>query len=335
MMRRRLSFTAPRTVEIERTDLPSPGPDELRVRTRASAISSGTELLVYRGEAPERMAVDETLPALSGRLQYPLRYGYAAVGVVDDVGSGVSEERLGERVFAFNPHESHFLAKPADVLGVPDGIDDETATLLPLVETATNFLHDGTPRLGERVASFGQGTVGLLTTGVLAEFPLEQLVAIDPVEKRRRLARKLGADVALAPAALEEQYDAESDDAGADLAFELSGNPEALDDAINATGYDGRIVVGSWYGTKQAELDLGGEFHRNRITIESSQVSTLDPALRGRWNAERRLSTAWDLLSELDTDCLLTHREPLSNAETAYERLDEREDGVVTTILEY
>ncbi|AUX08566.1 alcohol dehydrogenase zinc-binding domain protein [Halalkaliarchaeum desulfuricum] len=326
---------APGEVELERTDRPSPDPDQLRVETTASAISSGTELLIYRGEAPERLAVDESLPALSGRFTYPLCYGYAAVGVVDEVGVDVADEWIGERVFAFNPHESHFLASPGEVFPVPDGIDTPSATLLPLVETAVNFVHDGTPRLGERVAAFGQGTVGLLTTELLSKFPLEQLIAIDPVETRRELARRLGADRAIAPAALEAQYDPESEHAGTDLAFELSGNPEALDDAIRTAGYDGRIVVGSWYGTKEATLDLGAEFHRNRITVESSQVSTVDPDLRGRWDADRRLSAAWELLADLDTESLITHREPLSNAEAAYKRLEEKADGVVTTLFEY
>ena len=334
-MRRRLSFVAPGEVEVERTERPSPDPTQLRVETTVSAISSGTELLIYRGEAPERLAVDESIPALSGRFAYPLQYGYAAVGVVDQVGEAVADEWLGERVFSFNPHESHFLASPTDVIPIPDVIDDQTATLLPLVETAVNFVHDGTPRLGERVAAFGQGSVGLLTTELLAQFPLEQLVAIDPVETRRKLARRLGADRAIAPEALDEQYDPESDGAGTDLAFELSGNPEALDDAVHTAGYDGRIVVGSWYGTKTASLELGAEFHRNRISIESSQVSTVDPALRGRWDADRRLSTAWELLEELETESLVTHREPLSNAATAYDRLDAKADGVVTTLLEY
>ena len=334
-MRRRLSFVAPGEVELERAERPTPGRNQLRVETTVSAISSGTELLIYRGKAPERLAVDESLPALSGRFTYPLRYGYAAVGVVDEVGTDVPGEWVGKRVFAFNPHESHFLASPGDVIPVPDGIESQSATLLPLVETAINFVHDGGPRLGERVAVFGQGTVGLLTTELLTRFPLDQLVAIDPVETRRKLARRLGVDRAIAPEALDEQYDPESEGAGTDLAFELSGNPEALDDAIRTAGYDGRIVVGSWYGTKEATLDLGAEFHRNRITIESSQVSTVNPALRGRWDADRRLSMAWELLADLDTEPLITHREPLSNAELAYERLADKSDGVVTTLFEY
>ena len=334
-MRRRLSFVAPGEVELERAERPTPGRNQLRVETTVSAISSGTELLIYRGEAPERLAIDESLPAFSGRFTYPLRYGYAAVGVVDEVGPDVPEEWAGQRVFAFNPHESHFLASPDEVIPVPDGIESQSATLLPLVETAINFVHDGGPRLGERVAVFGQGTVGLLTTELLTRFPLDQLVAIDPVETRRKLARRLGVDRAIAPAALEEQYDPESEGTGTDLTFELSGNPEALDDAIRTAGYDGRIVVGSWYGTKEATLDLGAEFHRNRITIESSQVSTVDPPLRGRWDADRRLSTAWELLEDFDTEPLITHREPLSNAELAYERLADKSDGVVTTLFEY
>jgi threonine dehydrogenase-like Zn-dependent dehydrogenase len=121
----------------------------------------------------------------------------------------------------------------------------------------------------------------------------------------------------------------------ADLALELSGQPSTLDDAIGVVGYDSRIVVGSWYGTKRAPIDLGGRFHRDRIDLISSQVSTISPSLRGRWDHDRRLDEALGWLDRIDADALITHRIPFERASTAYELLDSEAGDAVQIILEY
>jgi 2-desacetyl-2-hydroxyethyl bacteriochlorophyllide A dehydrogenase len=330
-----LFFTAERAVEVRDRSVGDPGPGQVRVSTTVSAVSPGTELLVYRGEAPAAMAADEELPALSDDdLSFPLRYGYAAVGDVTAVGRDVADDWLGRTVFAFNPHESAFLAAPDDLLVVPDDCPPAQAALLPTVETAVNFAMDGRPVVGERVAVFGQGLVGLTTTALLSTYPLDSLVTVDCVAARRERSLALGADTAVAPEAVPDTL---SPSAGteADLTYELSGNPEALDDALSATGYDGRVVVGSWYGTKRATLDLGGRFHRSRIDVTSSQVSTIDPAYRGRWDTDRRLSVAWDRLSDLPVADLVSHRVPVEEAERAYERLDRDPETAVGTLFTY
>ena len=336
---RTLQFTEPREVEVRERTIPDPGPGEVRVQTEVSAVSPGTELLVYRGEAPTEMATDATIDALGGTFEFPLTYGYAAVGRVTAVGDGVSDEWLDERAFAFNPHESHFLASPDDLYRVPGDRSAVEAAFLPNVETAVNFLLDGDPRIGEQVVVFGQGVVGLLTTRLLADCPLADLVTLDCYPERRALARELGADRAVAPddapAAVRDALDDGTTPPGGDLTYELSGDPSALDDAIAVTGYDGRVFVGSWYGEKRADLDLGGRFHRSRVAIESTQVSTLAPELRGRWDKSRRLDEAWRRLADVDVERLVTHRVPVEQAGRAYRLLDERPAETLGVLLTY
>jgi 2-desacetyl-2-hydroxyethyl bacteriochlorophyllide A dehydrogenase len=334
---RSLYFSAPESVEIRTEPLDELGADELHVETIASGISPGSELLVYRGEFPDGMAVDSSIDALDGRFEYPLRYGYAAVGEVTRVGWEVSEEWLGRRVFAFVPHASHFRTTPEAVVPVEDDVAAAEATLLPSVETATNLVLDGRPRVGERVVVFGAGPVGLCTTHVLSQFPLDRIVVVEPIESRRDLAQELGADRVLRPAAAASAFDDRDpeDIDGADLVYELSGQPSTLDAAIDVTGYDGRIVVGSWYGTKRAPLDLGSSFHRERISIESSQVSTIDPSLRGRWDRSRRFDTAFDHLRALDADLVMAEEVPFSRAAEAYRRLDRRSVEAPHVVLTY
>jgi 2-desacetyl-2-hydroxyethyl bacteriochlorophyllide A dehydrogenase len=313
---RRLYFTGPRSVEVREVPVGAPGPGELAVETVASGVSPGTELLVYRDEVPAEMPVDESLNALSGTFDYPLAYGYAAVGEVVAAGADVDDDWVGRRVFAFVPHGDRFLTAPAAVHPVDDH-PPTAATLLATAETAVNLALDGHPRVGERVVVFGAGAVGLCATGVLAPFPLASLVVVEPVERRRDLARAAGADRAIAPA----EADPVVADDGADLVYELSGRPATLDDAVDAVGYDGRVVVGSWYGTERATLDLGGRFHRDRVEVVSSQVSTLAPGLRGRWDRDRRFAVARDHLDDLD-DTVPTETVPFADAPDLYGRLD-------------
>jgi 2-desacetyl-2-hydroxyethyl bacteriochlorophyllide A dehydrogenase len=311
MNRQTVWFTAPERVEVREEIWPRPGLGQVAVRVLCTAISPGTELLVYRGQFPEDMAADETLSALAGALAYPLRYGYAALGEVLEVGPEVEPGWRGRRVFAFQPHASGFTARVDELLPVPDDVSAEDAVFLANMETAVNFVQDGAPLIGERVAVFGQGVVGLLTTAVLSRLPLDDLSVVDGFPQRREQALALGARRAFAP-----------DEAGLlrdfDLVFECSGAPAALDPAIAAAGFAGRVVIGSWYGRKRVALDLGGRFHRDRIRLLSSQVSTLDPVLSGRWSKARRLALAWRMLAEVQPSRLVTHRLPLAQAPDAY-----------------
>jgi 2-desacetyl-2-hydroxyethyl bacteriochlorophyllide A dehydrogenase len=328
-------FTDPRTVEVAREPVPSPDDGEVLVETSTSAVSPGTELLVYRDEVPDDTSLDETIDALNEPFAYPLSYGYAAVGVVAAVGDAVEPSWAGRRVFAFHPHASHFCADPASLVPLPDALSDEDAAMLATMETATGLVMDGRPRVGERAAVFGQGVVGLVTTALLSRFPLSELVTVDCHAPRRERSRSLGADASFAP---EEMPGAVIDrfagDGRSDLSFELSGNPDALSDALSTTGDDGRLVVGSWYGEKRVSLDLGGRFHRSKIRIRSSQVSRIDADHAGRWDKDRRLDYALDALADLEPSSLVTHRIPVAEAADAY-RLLERDPAAVQVLFTY
>ena len=122
---------------------------------------------------------------------------------------------------------------------------------------------------------------------------------------------------------------------GADLTFELSGSPSALNDAISLTTFSGRIVIGSWYGQKRAEIDLGGAFHRSRIKLISSQVSTISPELSSRWDKSRRFDVAWKALERIKPEKWITHRFSLNDAEKAYRLLDENPQETIQVVFDY
>ncbi|MBT3190049.1 MAG: zinc-binding alcohol dehydrogenase [Anaerolineae bacterium] len=326
-IRQALYFDGPYKLSIREEDLPVPKADQILVQTTLTAISAGTEMLFYRGQFPREMAVDASIDALEEQNDYPLKYGYMAVGVIEEVGEKLSKKLLGKRVFSFQPHQSHFLAKESDLIFIPDDIADEDAVFLPNMETAVNLVMDAKPILGERVIVFGQGIVGLLVSALLRQFPLESLVVVDPVPMRREAALALGVDAAFAPE--------EIDLTNFDLALELSGVPDALNAAIEKVGFSGRIIVGSWYGQKPVSLGLGGRFHRERIQIISSQVSTIAPNLSGRWDKSRRFGLVWEMLKRVRPSKLISSRIPLGEAEQAYATLDTHPQDVLQVVFEY
>jgi 2-desacetyl-2-hydroxyethyl bacteriochlorophyllide A dehydrogenase len=320
MNRQAVVFAGPRRIEVVEEALAAPGPGQLLVRAAVSAISAGTELLAYRGQVPAQLALDDSLESLAGRFSFPFRFGYASAGQVVAVGAGVDDGWVGRQVFAFHPHASAFVVPASDVVAVPAEVPLERAALLAAMETAVNLVLDGRPLLGERVVVVGQGIVGLLVTALLARFPLERLVALEPSLVRARAARSFGAEVV-------------DDVRDADLVYELSGDPAALDRAVAAAGREGRVIVGSWYGEKRAAIDLGGHFHRGRISISSSQVSRIAPGLTGRWDRPRRFQAAWRALAALDTGPLFTHRFKLAEAARAYELLDRAPEEALQVLL--
>lgn len=335
---RTVYFTAPETVEVRESDISAPAPAEVVVEAECSAISSGTELLAYRGQLPGDMQADLSISALDHGTDYPLAYGYALVGVVRAVGEDVSAEWIGRRVVAFHPHATYAVVPLSDIMAVPDGCLPGDAVLFPSMETAVNLMQDGEPKIGERVLVLGQGIVGLMTTAALARFPLCRLITADYFDRRRTLSEAYGASVAIDPSDGMEALRAAlgSEDGTVDVTFELSGNPEAINTALEMTGYSGRVILGSWYGRKQASLNLGGTFHRSRVRLESSQVSTIDPSLRGRWSKERRARVAWQLLQTLQpASSVITHRFSLDRAADAYRLLDQHPDEAVQVVFDY
>ncbi|MCC6299225.1 MAG: zinc-binding alcohol dehydrogenase [Anaerolineales bacterium] len=359
MKRKTIYFTAPRQVELREEPLPDLGADDVLVETICSAISAGTESLVYQNRFPRDVETDSVISGLRGAFEYPLAYGYACVGVVRETGKQVDKSWQDKIVFSFQPHTSHFIAKPDSLFPIPESISQEAACFLPNMETAVNLVQDAAPILGERVLVLGQGIVGLLVSALLKEFPLESLVTSDRFELRRKASLAIGVDDSFKPVSMKDNESFPLDDNSVqsdinqqsvtrthpksqsgytqnfDLTFELTGSPSALDDAIAMTTFSGRIVIGSWYGDKRAPIDLGGAFHRSRIKLISSQVSTIAPELSGRWDKARRFNVAWEALRRIQPQKWITHRFPIEDAQDAYRLLDENPQETIQVVFDY
>jgi 2-desacetyl-2-hydroxyethyl bacteriochlorophyllide A dehydrogenase len=327
--RQSLWFEGSGRVSLREEALEPPGPGEVLLESSVSAISAGTEMLFYHGEIEEGAAVDSVLEGYRRELSYPLRYGYASVGRITQTGHNVDPGLEGRLAFAFTPHATASCIAAEAVIPVPDGIAPEEAAFLATAETAVNLVLDSRPLLGERASVFGLGVIGLLTAGLLARFPLASLRGWDLHALRREMAASFGVTAA----------DPRETPPGAgteDLSVEASGTASGFRLALSSCGFSGRVVVGSWYGTgarKQAFDAFDTAFHRNRVRIVSSQVSTIDPSLTGRWTRERRRGAAWDVVRSLRPGRLITHRIPFSRAAEAYRLLAESQGQTIQVML--
>jgi 2-desacetyl-2-hydroxyethyl bacteriochlorophyllide A dehydrogenase len=326
-------FAGPGRAEIREESLPVVGPREIVVRAERSAISHGTEMLVYRGQVPPEMLLD--LPTLAGSFAFPIKYGYASVGTVLETGREVTDVQAGHRVFCLHPHQTTYIV-PADLAWrLPHNLSPERGVFAANVETALNVLLDTPVRLGERVLVLGQGTVGLLIGLLARRNGAGRVVVVDPIEQRRTLALGLGADAALDSVAATPDAISEALGGRPDLVYEVSGSPRALQAAIDAVADEGTVTVCSWYGTKTVPLMLGEHFHRGRVRLRSSQVGRIAPELAGRWDYGRRRAAVLDLLAELPVERLISHRFTFEEAVEAYALVAGHANETVQVVLTY
>jgi len=329
MTGRTVQFVAPGRVALADVDVDEPASGELLVRAEFSGISGGTEMLAYRGEVDPELVLDDTLGALGGTFAYPFAYGYSVVGRVERSRGSVPE---GARVFAFHPHQDLFVVGERDVISLDDE-DPRCATLLPLVETALQVSLDAGPRLGEVVAVLGLGCVGVLT-GALLRRAGARVVGCEPRPDRRQAAAHLGVD-AVTPEELDGRLNELTKGRGVPLVIEASGRPDVLAGALPLLAHEGTALVCSWYGTKPVQLPLGGDFHRRRLVIQSTQVSSIPSSLAGRWDRQRRREVARGLLSELALEPLATHEFPFERAPDAYAAVAGGEPDLMHAALRY
>jgi len=307
--------------EIRAETLAPPGPGQVLVRALASGISRGTEALVFEGRIPASQHQIMRCPFQAGELPFPVKYGYASVGLVED---GVAE-LVGKRVFALYPHQDRYILPADAVLPVPDAVPTERAVLAANMETALNGLWDAAPRLGDRITVIGAGVVGCLAAALAARLPGTEVELIDLDPGRAALAEKLGTRFALPDAAAAER----------DLVIHASGSPDGLALALRLAGFEATILELSWYGDKPVTLLLGEAFHARRLTVRSSQVGAVAPAQRPRWTHRRRLALALALLEDPLFDALLTGATPLGELPRTLARLATDPSGTLCHRITY
>ena len=280
--------------EIRPVELREPGPGEVLVRTVRSAVSRGTETLVFGGRVPADQHATMRAPFQEGDFPGPVKYGYLSVGVVDQG----PPDLVGRTVFCLHPHQTAYVVPAAAVVPVPDDVPLDRAVLAGTVETAVNAMWDAAPLVGDRVAVVGGGMVGLCVARLLVGVPGTTVTVVDVDAGRAEVATALGAGFA------------PPDDAagGCDLVVHASASSTGLQLSLDLLRPEGTVLDLSWYGDSEVTLRLGGAFHSARLAIRASQVGTVSPARRGRRSTTDRLRLALELLRDPAFDALLSGR---------------------------
>jgi 2-desacetyl-2-hydroxyethyl bacteriochlorophyllide A dehydrogenase len=335
-----VTITGPRAVEARAGETPTPAPGEVLIRTAYSGISAGTEMNVYRGDAPQWRSRQDTNSALfvndEPEWTYPLVYGYANVGVVEELGSGVTQVQQGTQVFSYKPHCTWVTAPADQIVVLPELADVRRGVFVANLNTAYNGVLDARPSVGDVVVVSGLGVIGQLLILLLKRAGVGTLIGVDRVDSRRRRALAYGADHVFDPGdGVAEAVRELTGGRGADIVVEASGASAALHDAIRIVGFEGLVLALSWYGGTFEGLRLSGEFHHNRIRIRSSQVGAINPDLSPRWTPERRMAYSLDLLTELPLENYITHAFAPDDAQAAYTLLDTLAEDVVQCVFEY
>ena len=340
-----LVLAAVRQLAFEPLPLRTPGPDEVLIRTLYSGISAGTELSQYRGSSPfmtrswdaERRVFRDGDPSWT----FPVRnLGYEEVGRIEEVGSGVTRVQPGQLVFgAWNHRSTHLMREDeAEAKLIPEGADPRIGIFAHIGAVALNGAHDAGIRLGDLVVVFGLGVPGQIVLQA-ARASGANVIGVDPVESRRSMALRLGADRVLDPTAgsVADLVKSETGGRGADVCIEVSGAPAALAEAMRTVAYASRVVAMGFFQGEVPGLRLGDEFHHNRIELISSQISGVAPAASHRWSKLRLWQTAVRLQHEgrLDLLPLITDEVPFAEAPALFARLDAGDPDILQSVLTF
>ena len=339
-----VSFTAPREVALVPCESLLLTPGSVRVRTWYSGISAGTELTAYRGSNPyllrtwdaERRLFVEGTPTFA----YPIvGWGYSELGEVVEVADGVAAPVVGEVVHGIWGHRSEaVVAADAVRWRVWTRDDAVSGTFARVGAIALNAVLEAEVSLGDRVAVFGQGVIGLLATR-LATLAGADVVAVDTMASRLETARAMGA-AAVVDASVEEGAGATVrawSGGGADSAIELSGSDRALHEATRSVVVDGTVVASGFYQGGAAHLRLGEEFHHNRVRIVASQISSVPVRLGTRWDQARLVLTFMEQVrrGRVDARSLVTDVVDAHDVASIFARLDQGDPDVLQAVLRF
>lgn len=286
-------------VELREERLPALEAGQVRVRTLYTAVSRGTESLVFHGRVPESEYFRMRCPHQVGDFPWPVKYGYSNVGRVV-AGSG---KLSGERVFCLFPHQTQYQVSEDAVLPIPDEVSDQRALLAANLETAVNALWDARPLVGDRISVIGAGAVGCLCAYVASRLLATDVQLVDINPARAEIAEKLGVRFA----------DPDSADPERDLVIHATATEAGLKKALTLCADGAEILELSWYGDQSVSLELGADFHARRLCLRSSQVGTVSPNARARFTHRRRLGLALRLCADPQLDALFDGESEFDN----------------------
>jgi L-iditol 2-dehydrogenase len=334
---------APREFRLTEQAPADPAPGEIQVRVGAVGIC-GSDLHSYAeggiGDSP---------------CVYPMVLGHEPAGTVAKIGAGVAGWQPGMRAalepalycyhcefcrsgrhnicanirFLSNPNVPGFFREfvnlPAvNLLPIPDSVPLDAATLIEPLAVAMHSMKFANLQIGERVAVFGAGPIGLLTIACLKIAGAGRIWVAEPVAHRREMAKLMGADVVIDPAQVDapHQIFAEAGNRGVDCAIDCAAKEHTTNDAIRAAANGGRVVITGIHSECYVPFEVS-PMRRKELAIFNVRRSNDEP--------ER----ARDLMVErLDWFApMITHHRPLAEITDAFANAERYAGGAVKTVI--
>lgn len=308
-------------VEIRGEPLADPRSGEVRIRALHSGISRGTESLVLAGRVPPSEFERMRPPFMGGSFPFPVKYGYATVGRVEDGPPSL----IGRNAFVLHPHQTLFNVPAGAVVMLPDGMPSARAVLAANMETALNGVWDAEPEPANRIAIVGAGVVGALVAFLCGQQAGANVTLVDINPARAELARSLGVKFAGPDAAPID----------CDLVIHASGTAEGLATALALAAFEATVLEMSWYGDAQVPVSLGGAFHSRRLKLVSSQVGHVAPSHRADWTHARRLAAAVAMLADARLDALLAPAVSFYDLPAKLPDILNAKNGVLCQLINY
>jgi predicted dehydrogenase/threonine dehydrogenase-like Zn-dependent dehydrogenase len=356
------------STEIAEIPCPTVQPGQVLIRSTRTLVSAGTErMLVEFGKAgwidkarqqPDKvhMVIDKlktdglmpTIEAVFSKLDQPLPLGYCNVGVVIDIGSGVSGFSVGDRVISNGKH-AEIVSIPVNLCAkVPDDVPDDEAAFTVIGAIGLEGIRLVKPTLGENIVVTGLGLIGLATAQLLRAHGC-RVLGIDFDKNRLKLARQTGVDVVeleqgADPVAAAQRF---SRGYGVDAVIITAStkSSEPVHQAARMCRKRGRIVLVGVTGLELSRAD----FYEKELTFQVScsyGPGRYDPNYEEkgydypigfvRWTEQRNFEAVLDMMGDgrINVKPLISHRYSISEAEKAYELVGGSEPSL-GILLEY
>lgn len=349
-------FAGPRQIRVDEYEERAPGPREVKVRNLYSGISHGTEMSHYRGDSIWLSSTVEPDGFLTEgqSMEYPFGYGYEDVTEVVELGSGVTEVEVGDRICCWIGHRETGLVDMDAIntsmtsifLSLPTVADMDRYIFVSLATVGLDGLLVSGLRLGEAAVVVGQGVVGILAMQLAKIAGAYPVIAVDLHDHRLEASKRLGADHVFNGRTCDAGKEIRSllGGHGADVVFEASGTAGGLNLALRCGTPYPKVVALGMYDGPMTDLRLGEEFCRasGQILHSRSGGYRLGPenpaggAYHRKWDIVRVNQTIIRLLAtgELRVDGLISHRFMLKEAPTAYDLIDRSPDKVTKVIFD-
>jgi len=341
----RYQVSAPRTLQFGEYEEPALQPNQVRLRTRISGIKQGTEMALYTGATPFMTSEFDRewrafVPRNPDKPFYPVGLGSWAVGEVSEIGPDVTRFKPGDLVHGSMLHQPTNVLAETDLFPLAQNLPAEGALFTDPALFALAAVHDAQVKLGDRVAVFGCGVLGLLAAQIARLQGAVQVISVDVIESRLALARAMGVDQALNPRDCDAGLEIKrlTGHKGVDAAIEFSGAYSGLQAAIRSVHQGGIVACAGYYKTGQTGLELGAEWHHNRPQMISSMPVWGNPLrCHPMWTLQRVRETAVAMLEggRLIWKPMVTHRFAYADAAMAYALLDTNPAESMKIVLDY